>query len=209
MPVGAIKWYDASAGEGVVLHGRREVPFRVADVERAARVAGARVHFDVEREAGGERAVRIRLRRGTRVSPSQHRFGDLAGAHHSDEAGRSPLTHHHPDRDPDVGMEGHPVRVARAWAEALREGQLERALHLYSPDAVLDDGRVTRTGRASVESFLEVLDLLTPRALDPTIHPGPDSILIRWPPESGRLGVETRAHIAHGRIHAMVSKVVA
>lgn len=84
MPRGRVKWYDPDAGEGMIEHGGRDHPVREADIEKKARVPGAPVDFDVEREGSRpdmvERAVSVTLAEGSRVDGNTKRFGDLSGA---------------------------------------------------------------------------------------------------------------------------------
>ncbi|MCZ7525116.1 MAG: hypothetical protein M5U14_01205 [Acidimicrobiia bacterium] len=70
MPNGVVAWFDPKTGDARVVRGGHEFPAREEDIETAARAAGARVHFDIRRESGVERAANVRLRAGTRVSPT-------------------------------------------------------------------------------------------------------------------------------------------
>ncbi len=110
MPDGVIQWFDAETGEGVVVRSGRRFRAFAADVEPVARQPGARVHFDVRREKGVERAVEVRLRSGTRVSSHQHRFGTLKGARRPDAKGASPFARVHADLDRVLAV--HPLEIA-------------------------------------------------------------------------------------------------
>jgi cold shock CspA family protein len=200
MPSGRVKWFDDKSGEGRISHGTREIPVRRADIETPARAPGARVHFDVTREEGVERAVNVELRQGTRVSRHQHHFGDLKGAHHPDEHGHAALTHGHADRDSAIGFEDHPMRVVHAWAEAVARGELEGAIHLYAPDVELHRGPRVATGRRRAEAFLTDADLLGTRRLDAILRGDTGYIVVRWRAESGHHPIHSRLRIAHGQI---------
>jgi cold shock CspA family protein len=200
MPTGRVKWFDDKSGEGRISHGTREIPVHTADIEGPARAPGARVHFDVTREEGVERAVNVELRQGTRVSPHQHRFGDLKGAHHPDERGHAPLTHRHTDRDAGIGLEDHPMRVAHAWAEAVARGELEAVTHLYAPDVELHLGPRVGAGRRRAEAFLLDADLLGTRTLDAVLRGDTGYVVIKWRAETGHHPIYSRLRIAHGQI---------
>src|SRR5579875_2765884 len=80
MPDGIVRWYDPGSGQIAVVRRGKRFMATTADVEPVARRAGARVHFDIRRDGGVERAVDVRLRTGTRVSHRQRRFGALTAA---------------------------------------------------------------------------------------------------------------------------------
>ena len=200
MPDGVVWWFDARDGEGRILHSGRVFAVRAEDMERAARVAGARVHFDVDSRARGT-ATNVTLRPGTRVSPRQHRFGDLTGARRADTKGPAA---HAIDR-PELGrdLERHPARVVENWAAMLTDGRLDDAMQFLAPNAVLHaDGEIW-TG-ATVRSFWSRSPLLG--------GPGPvgvhgvqgidgDAFVVRWP-ATDAVGSETETllTIAHGQI---------
>lgn len=148
MPRGVVLWFEAVSGEGRIRRDGREYPVESTDIEPAARVPFARVHFDIKRQDGIERAVKVTLRRGSRVSPQQHRFGDLAGAHHADEKGHHPLTDDHPGSD--WSFEGHPVELIEEWAHLVNCGELWTLRLLYAPEAVLHVGPEQVLGRDAV-----------------------------------------------------------
>jgi cold shock CspA family protein len=164
MPSGRVKWFDAATGEGRILSSGHEYPTRLKDCERAARVTGARVHFDLKRDEGAHRAVRVRLQQGTRTSRSQNRFGDLVGAHHPQSKGHLPLTHRHADRDIHRDLENHPIRVAEVWLGRLQEGDLGAAMRLYAPDARVQLVDKVLVGPHEIQGFLQASPLLGCRA---------------------------------------------
>ncbi|HUZ19526.1 MAG TPA: sigma 54 modulation/S30EA ribosomal C-terminal domain-containing protein [Acidimicrobiales bacterium] len=152
MPDGVIQWFDATAGEGVVVRNGRRFRAFAADVEPVARRPGVRVHFDIRREQGLERAVEVRLRSGTRAGGHQRRFGTLQGARHPDAKGAPPLARSRADLDRVLGL--HPLEIARAWADAVGRGELDVALSLYSPAAVVHLPDADLTGRGRLGSWL-------------------------------------------------------
>ena len=76
MPDGKITRFNASAESGSIESSTGRFTVRADDMEANARVEGAFVTFDVQRDSPMDRAVNVRLRRGTRNNPSQSRFGD-------------------------------------------------------------------------------------------------------------------------------------
>lgn len=212
MPDGVVWWFDDKTGEGRILHAGRTYAVREAEMEPPARVAGARVHFDLDAGAPGT-ATRVTFRPGTRVSRRQRRFGDLTGARRPDTKGPPNVA---VDR-PDVGrdLESHPGRVADAWATTLSEGRLDDAMLLVAPDAVLHAEGEVSAGIASIRSYWSRSPLLG--GSKPTIHglPGADGdrFAVRWPGSGTADAEETLLSVAHGQIrelrHGAVSAVVA
>ena len=214
MPDGVVWWFDARDGEGRILHSGRVFAVRAEDMERSARVAGARVHFDVDSRARGT-ATNVTLRPGTRVSRRQRRVGDLTGARRPDPKGPAAHAIERPEFGRD--LERHPARVAENWAAMLTDGRLDDAMQFFAPNAVLHaDGEVW-TGATSARSFWSRSPLLG--------GPGPvgvhgvhgvdgDVFVVRWP-ATDAVGSETETllTIAHGQIreqrHRRVEAVVA
>jgi len=195
---GVVKWFDPATAEGTIGKGSRELPVRAEDMEPSARVAGARVRFDVARERGSERAVDVRLREGTRVSRRQHRFGDLVGTGHPDEAGRRPLTHGRPDR---VRASGHPMETARRWVVAMEAGDLAGALACYANNAVLHVGAASHVGLNAIQGVLDGHPLFQATPGRVVAHGEDATILMRWSAGGSAVpGGETRLRIVHGRI---------
>ena len=137
MPDGVVQWFDPSSGEGIIRRGGRRYAVRASAIEPAARVGGARVHFDIVRDEGTKRAERVTLRTGMRVARSQSRFGDLSGARAPDAAGGPSSSADAPDLGRDRGA--HPARAVEQWASLLAAGRLDEAMLLYAPDAALHE----------------------------------------------------------------------
>jgi ribosome-associated translation inhibitor RaiA len=197
MPEGVVQWFDAAAGEATVVKAGRVYRAAVRDLDPEARSPGARVHFDIHRDAGVERAVRVTLREGTRVSRGQHRFGDLIGARRVDTKGSAPFAHPHPELG--VSLASHPLEVARAWARCLERKSLDTALLFYAPDAVLHvDGREVQ-GRAHLHVFLEA-SILFGIDQDPAIRGEDGTVVLSWEHTAASPPLEVRCRIAHGLI---------
>jgi cold shock CspA family protein len=76
MPSGELVWFDANIGRGRIEDSSGKYVCREEDMAPDARVQGAFVEFDVERDSPHDRAVNVTLRAGTRNDPNQRRFGD-------------------------------------------------------------------------------------------------------------------------------------
>jgi cold shock CspA family protein len=208
MSTGKVKWFDPNTGDArIVGRSGREYGVRAADLEPAARAPRARVSFDVVREGGVARAVNVRLFEGTRTSRLQGRFGNLAGARRPDAAGHEASSREHPDREAGPAPR-LPAAVARAWLEAMAEGDLRAALHLYAPDAVvhLTDG--DQAGYRAVQRFLEGSVLLDVRHPDIEVEERDSLVHVRWQlsnvdaartPLADRR-TTTRLRVEHGQI---------
>ncbi len=197
MPDGVVAWFDPSTGEAEVARSGRRYAARAADIEPVARRAGARVHFDVARADGTERAVDVRLRAGTRVSHHQHRFGTLVGARRPDTKGPAPAAELHPElRSPEV----HPLEVARAWATSLAAGDVDGAVSLYAPDAHLHDGGAEVAGRGDLAAWLAERTITGSRRHARVRGDGRDALV--WWEDGGpdEPGLEVRCRIAHGQL---------
>lgn len=75
MPAGQLVRFDPNIGHGHIETTSGRYAVRADDIEPNARVEGAFVTFDVEREQPFDRAVNVQLREGTRNAPTQRRFG--------------------------------------------------------------------------------------------------------------------------------------
>jgi ribosome-associated translation inhibitor RaiA/cold shock CspA family protein len=195
MPDGVVQWFDPTTGEAAVVRAGRVFRADARAIESKARHPGARVHFDIERDRGAERAVRVSLRPGIRASHRHRRVGDLTGARHPDEKGVAPLAHTHPELN--LSLTAHPLEIAGAWARCLQANDLETALALYASDATLHTADHDFSGRAHLQAYLEASPLLSVER-EPVIRGGDGMVLLRW--EGGHLGVEVRCRIAHGLI---------
>lgn len=195
MPRGVVAWFDQRAGEGVIRRDGHEYPVSTADIEPDARVPRARVHFDIRRQEGADRAVNVILRRGTRVAPHQHRFGDMAGAHHPDEKGHHPLTDDHPGSD--WSFEGRPVALIEQWADLITLRDLSTLRQLYAPDAVLHTEAGLVEGRDGIVDRLRS-DLAgsTPQTGPVRDHSGVISVEVLV----GERAILMDFRVAHGRV---------
>lgn len=194
MPEGVVKWFDPNTGEAMIARGSKLFPTTAKEMHRHARAPGARVHFDVVREDGVERAVNVVLREGTRVSPRRGRFGDLAGAHHPDEKGHVALSRSHPRQD--FGLEDRPVEVARTWVRLLTGDDLPTAVHLYHPAVVIHRGAEVLTGRREAADLLADLRHAAPFE----VHPEADGATVTWADPATGAGRRTRIRTEHGFI---------
>jgi hypothetical protein len=207
MPTGHVKWFDAKAHEARLV-GRlgREYTAEADEVEPPARTADAPVAFKLKRANGVTRAVEVRLRPGTRVSPTQGRFGDLSGAAHPDSKGRAALSRRRLDPGLDTGDLAS--RVARHWVEALVRGDRAAAERLYAPDAVIHTQSAADTGRKAVQLSIDRSPLLASHHSDVQIGGDGSRVRISWGlsaedlarvPASERR-IQTTLRIAHGQI---------
>jgi cold shock CspA family protein len=197
MPKGTLVWFDDQTGEGLIRRDGREYPVRSPDIEKAACVPNAPVHFDIVRHEGVRWAVNVTLRRGTRVSPRQHRFGDLAGAHHPDEKGHHPLTDDRPGVDP--AYEGRPTELVEEWARLVNLEDLSTLRLLYAPEAVLHEGRKRVVGRDAIIEYLSArFSGLSPQA---RLLGGGDDVVAVELSVGGRSSL-VELELAHGRVVA-------
>lgn len=198
MPDGVVQWFDRATGEAAVIRGKHVFRASAAELEPVARRAGARVHFDIRRDHGVERAVDVTLRQGTRVSHHQHSFGTLVGARRPDTKGTAPFAGPHPELG--LSLASHPLEVARAWARCLQAGDLEAALLLYAPDATLHRAGQTVSGRSHLQSHLEASPLLG-TGRDPEIRGEDGVVLLRWTEADGPgRSTEVRCRVEHGQL---------
>ncbi len=197
MPDGVVQWFDGSTGEALVVRQGREFPVTVTELEPAARHAGARVHFDISRDGGVDRAVHVALRRGTRVSPGQRGFGSLAGAHQPDDKGLSSFVTAHPELR--LSRTSHPLEVARSWSRMLAEGDLHSALSLFAADATVHVGDVSYSGRRQVQAYWEASPLLGVGRLPRITGDGNVGVVV-WDDPGFPALVEVRCRVEHGRL---------
>ena len=150
MPDGVMDWFDPATGTGRITKGGRTYTVYAADVEPSARIPGARVHFDVDRHSPGE-ARDVTSRQGRRTRPRHHRVGDLTGARHPDAKGRAAADpFERPLIDPDV----HAEDVVAAWTHDVTTGDIESAVALCAPNAVLHTASGTKKGHAAISAEL-------------------------------------------------------
>lgn len=195
MPKGTLVWFDDKTGEGLIRRDGREYPVRSTEIETSARVPNAPVHFDIVRHEGVRWAEKVTLRRGSRVSPRQHRFGDLAGAHHPDEKGHHPLTDDRPGVDP--AYEGRPMELVEEWARLVNLGDLSTLRLLYAPEAVLHEGRKRVVGRdAIIERMSATFSGSSPQT---RVLGGRDDVIAVELSVKGRRRL-VELELAHGRV---------
>jgi hypothetical protein len=196
MPVGRLRWFDEKQGVGRVVASGREYPVAVEDMDIRARAVGARVHFDIARHDGLQRAVGVRAVPGTRSAPRQRRFQDLTGAGRPEQKGRTPLTRRHPERDV---TSTRPKDVVLRWIRAANSRSAAAAKVLYAVDVVLHDGRV-RHGRSAVPAWLGDHRLLTPGWRPDPVGEGSGDTFTVTRSSGAEPAVRTRIRVAHGQI---------
>lgn len=194
MPDGVVQWFDLDSGEGRVLHAGKRYVVKAADADPAARVAGARVHFDVEREFY---AVDVQPRAGRRTTRRQRRFGDLTGSPVSDAKGDAPFASPQPELGRD--LQRHPVQVVEQWARSLGDGDLEQAMQLYAPNAALHAGGRVLIGTRAIRGYWEISPLLG-RASDPEITGTDGEFEVWWTSGADTATPVIRLRVAHGEI---------
>jgi hypothetical protein len=162
-----------------------------------ARHPGARVHFDVRREDGAERAVDVTLRTGTRVSHHQGRYGTLTGARRPDTKGAAPFARAHPEEGRMLAA--HPLEVVRSWVDRLQSRDLDGAVARYRSDAVIHAEDGDHVGPSPLRAYLERSPMFG--------HPGePDlrgedgAVVVRWAQEGDAAGLELRGRVEHGEL---------
>lgn len=208
MPSGRVKWFDLASHEArIVARSGREYPAAADELEPPARTADAPVTFKVRKQDGVARAVEVRLRGGTRVSPTQGRFGDLSSAKHPDSKGREPLARQRSETGLDAG---EPVsRVARHWVEALFSGDRTGVMQCYAPDCVIHAPSGTgEIGRKAVQEYMDRSPLLGSRHDDVRIREIASRVRVSWRLNAGdqvRVPISERQtqatlRIEHGQI---------
>lgn len=197
MPDGVVRWFDAAHGDAEVVRDGKAYHVPAGGIDAEARHPGARVHFDVRRVRGAEEAVDVHLRQSARASRHRHRFGSLAGARRFDTKGRLPSAAAHPElRAPVL----HPLQVARSWATSLAGGDLDGALALYAPDAVVHVGHAVLQGRPAVAQWLQASPAFGCERHG-RIHGRDDGVVVTWEAEAPEeRAFAVRCRIAHGEV---------
>jgi hypothetical protein len=198
MPDGVVQWFDPASGDAAIVRGGKVFRAAASDLEPVARHPGVRVHFDIHRDDGVERAVDVTLRPGTRVSHRHRRFSTLVGARRADTKGTAPFAHAHPELG--LSVASHPLEVAHAWARCMQAADLDTAMLLYSPDARIHTGTETLAGRSHVKGYLEASSMLGVEE-EADIHGEDGTVIVTW--ERGGAAhrrVELRCRIEHGQI---------
>ena len=204
MPDGVVQWFDPSTGEGIIRRGGRRYAVRTGAMVPAARVGGARVHFDVLRDDGVLRAENVTLRHGTRVSPRQTGFGDLSGAREPAATGGAASSRRNPA--PVVAYDHHPARAVEDWAGMLAAGRLDDAVLQCAPDIVLHDGDDELAGIEALRRWWDASPQLGAGSAPTVTGVGPDTFELSWvDPAPSRI----RVRVAHGLISEQWDEVAA
>lgn len=183
MPEGVVQWFDSTTGQAAIVRGGRVFSATVADVESVARHPGARVHFDIRRDQGADRAVQVTLRRGTHV-----------GARRSDTKGPAPLAYSRPEFGRSLAS--HPFELVRAWVDCLQRRDLDGALSLYASNAVLHADGEDTVGRSHLGAYLEASPLFGIER-DPDIRGEDGTVLVRWAAARPGDATEVRCRVEH------------
>lgn len=132
MPAGRVKRIDTQRDVAYIVRRGRTLTAPLSEVEPKARVPNVRVEFQLVRRHGDESAADVRLRRGTRTNRRQRRFGDLTGASRPGAKVATTASRH-------LGVDAStpPFQVVQAWLEAMGDWDLDGAVALYRPDAVV------------------------------------------------------------------------
>jgi ribosome-associated translation inhibitor RaiA len=197
VPEGVVRWFDEARGDAEVARDGQTYHVPAGAIEAAARHPGARVHFDLQQFEGVVQATDVRLRQSARASRHRHRFGTLEGAHRFDTKGRPAYAGAHPELH---AAELHPMQVARSWATSVACGDLDAALALYSPDAVVYVGDRTLEGRPALSGWLEASPAFG-CVRHARIFGQGDGAIVTWEAEApGEQGFTVRCRMAHGEI---------
>ncbi len=156
MPEGVVQWFDPGSGEGRIAKSGRVYAVAGAAMEPATRVAGCRVHFDVDRRRPGV-ASNVTALRGGRSDRHHHGRGSTAGARRPDTKSRPAGR---PFFDRLIRAETRPGDVVRRWAALVDEGEADRAIGFYAPNAVV------HTPDADLATRSDLLDLLRNASAD-------------------------------------------
>ena len=184
MPNGIVRWIDPKRSIGRVSRWGKGYPFRCEDAERDALTADARVHFDLRRQGGAPWAVNIRLRRGTRTSRRQHRFGDQAGVH--TRARREQLD---------------PATLAKRWLGEVERGNAAAAVEVYAPEARLHTASGTYAGRDRILAYLADNPVVRPNPTDVATRGQDENVVtIGWRDTARGPHRQTRLRVARGEI---------
>ena len=201
MPKGHVKWYDTGQGTGVVEHNGREYAVEDSEIEPHARRPDAPVHFDVQRTDTGAVATSVELRAGSRTSHTSKGVGDMAGAHHPSEKGQDA------DTGGDTRMRRRvygqrPEALVDDWIGFLSRGQIDDAVGLYAPDAVVHVTGRDIAGDHDIRQWLQ--DSQFHRSSDAQVEVTDDHqgrFTIRWRISPGDQGtLETTMRVVDGRI---------
>jgi hypothetical protein len=198
MPDGVVVWFDPKSGDARIVRGSHVYPVTAAEIDPRARRAGARVHFDIRRDGGVDRAGDVRLRAGRRNDAHHHRAGTLVGARRADTKGPSPVEAFHTQAGLSLAV--HPLAVADAWGNAVAAGDVDYALAFYAPDAVVHTAAGDVSGRGDLQRLLSELPVRGERGA-PSVGGEGDAAVVRWEPAGDAdTGLTARLRVAHGEI---------
>ena len=150
MPDGRVHRIDTDKECVYIIRRGRTYRAPISEVEPAARVPSARVHFALRRSDGVETAEGVMLRRGTRTNKRHRRFGDLTGATRPGSKLRTRT-----QQEFGINVTTQPLRVVEAWFEAMEGSDFDAATSLYLPEAEVHTVDGTITGRRKVRALLE------------------------------------------------------
>lgn len=153
MPDGRVHRIDADKDCVYIIRRGRTYRAPISEVEPAARVPSARVHFGLSRNDGVETAEGVMLRRGTRTNRRQRRFGDLTGATRPGSKSRTPT-----QREFGIDVTTQPLRVVETWLEAMERSDFDGATSLYLPEAEIHREEGPVSGRRRIRALLEDSD---------------------------------------------------
>ena len=150
MPAGRVKRIDEQRDVAYIVRRGRTLAAPLSEVETKARVPNARVEFRLVRDHGDESAADVRLRRGTRTSRRQRRFGDLTGARRPGSKVATAAS-----RNLGIDTSSPPFEVAEAWLAAMGDRDIDLAASLYRPDAVVHRPGGDASGWKQLRAVLE------------------------------------------------------
>jgi hypothetical protein len=198
MPDGRVLWFDERSGDARIEHLGREYPVRVEEMEPDARVAGATVHFDIDRRDGVERARHVELVPGLRTSVHQHRRGEVTHAQ-PDEAGHRAMSRRRPWHE--ERYERAPAHaIAEDWLRHVRNGELDDAAATYAPDAIIHVGAVETAGREAARRALVACSLFAHPEPSVGLEDEENAVVIGWGSAEGVSAGVTRLRVSHGEI---------
>ena len=150
MPTGRVQRIDDERGLVYLVWRGETITAPIREVDTRARHPNAPVLFTLSRRHGAVSATAVRLRQGTRSNRRQRRYGDLTGARRPgakvDNAAKGTY---------GVDVTTQPVRVARAWVEAMSDADFDGATSLCSPEAQLHTSAGTVGGHRAIRAELE------------------------------------------------------
>lgn len=198
MPDGQISWINPSFGQAGIDRGGRTFVARLVDIEPGARHVGARVRFAIRRAEATETAVDVELRGGMRTARHHRQVGTLAGAHDPEQKAAAPFARRHAEYGRHLGL--HPLQVVSAWGQAVALGDLDDALALYTPDALVHLDGLALGSHRHIRGRLESMPVFASRRF-PSVRGADDLVIARWDaPSVEDTALEVRCHVRQGLI---------